>query len=70
MPNSPFKVSGPEVAYEIGAVRCCRIWPIVTATLTVTTEGWQREQWWYRNCGICGEFPRPVEDDRDRGRWH
>lgn len=62
MYNNPYKTGGPEVAYEIGGVRCCRIWPVVTATLTVTPEGWKREQQWWRNCGYCGEYPRPVGD--------
>lgn len=62
MPNNPFKVSGPEVSYGYMGVRCCRIWPVVKATFTSTTEGWKRESWWYRECGYCGIMPRPVED--------
>lgn len=64
--SNPYKVSGPEVDYVYGAVRCCRIWPIVKATLTwdPRMEMMKRETWWWRTCGICGEIPIPVEDDR------
>lgn len=60
------KVSGPETDYVVGAVRCCRIWPVITATLTYDpcTEMMKREQWWWRTCGLCGEVPRPVGDHR------
>lgn len=65
MTNS-FKTGGPEVDYVVGAVRCCRIWPVITATLTwdPSNEIMKRESWWWRTCGYCGEYPRPVEEER------
>ena len=60
---NPFKVSGPEVDYEYRTVHCCRDWEIVSATLTWEEgiDGWKRESWWWRTCGICGEMPRPTD---------
>ncbi len=62
---NPFKVSGPNVEYEIKGVRCCRIWPVISATLTWTEgiDGWKRESWGWRTCGLCKEIPVPVEED-------
>lgn len=64
MTSNPFKVSGPEVTYEVAGVKCCRVWPVITATLTWTEgiDGWKRETWWWRNCVYCGEYPRPVDE--------
>lgn len=63
---NPYKIGGHETRYEYGAVRCCRIWPIVTATVSWDPkwEMYRREPWWWRNCGICGEMPRPIQEDR------
>lgn len=62
-PINPFKISGPEMCYEIARIRCCRIWPIVSATLTWSNhdDAWKREAWWWRTCGLCGEYPRPLD---------
>lgn len=61
-----YKTGGPETDYVIGAARCCRIWPVVTATLTwdPKNEIMKRETWWWRRCGYCGMQPIPVEEDR------
>lgn len=63
VPN-PFKTGGPEVDYVVGYVKCCRVWPVVTHTLTWNDadDAWKRESWWVRTCGICKEYPRPVEN--------
>lgn len=67
--SSPFKVSGPEVSYVYVGVRCCRIWPVVTATLTwdPRNEMMKRESWWWRNCGLCNTYPRPVDEGAIEG---
>lgn len=59
---NPFKISGPEVTYETMIVRCCRDWEIVRSTLTWTEsiDGWKREYWDWRKCGLCKEIPRPI----------
>lgn len=64
--SNQFKTGGPITDYIYGAVRCCRIWPVITATLTWDSrdETMKREQWWWRTCGLCHEIPRPVQDDR------
>lgn len=64
--TNQYKTGGPETDYVIAAVRCCRIWPIITATLTwdPKIEMMKRESWWLRECGLCGKIPRPVEEDR------
>jgi len=63
MTSNPFKTGGPDVDYVVGYVKCCRVWPIITATLTATTEGWKREYWHWRTCGLCHEMPRFMEAD-------
>jgi hypothetical protein len=64
-----FKTGGPNVEIEVIAVRCCRIWPVVTTTLQWEEgiDGWKRESWWWRTCGLCGGYPRPVNEEEGRG---
>lgn len=64
--NNPYKVSGPEIYYETEIWYCCKPWEVVTATYTWSNEidAFKRESWWVRNCGICGEPPRPRLEDR------
>ncbi len=59
---NPFKTGGPNEECEIGYVRCCRDWPVITATLTWTEgiDGWKRESWWWRTCGLCDEQPHLI----------
>jgi len=63
-----FKTGGPEVRYEYGTVQCCRTWPVVTATFTWSDEEdrWIRETWWWRKCGICGQIPILVPEEKRR----
>ena len=58
-----FKTGGPETDYVLGYVYCCRIWPIITATLEwdPRMEMIKTEQWWWRDCGICGKLPKLAE---------
>lgn len=63
--HSPFRISGPEVEFIVETWRCCRDWPIVVATITYTNgaDEWpRREAWHIRKCGICRDYPRPLED--------
>lgn len=62
--SNPFKTSGSEVDYVYAKVRCCREYEVITATLTwdPRTEMMKREQWWWRDCSLCGEYPRPVDE--------
>lgn len=64
---SQYQKQGPVVEFDIETWECCRKWPIVVATTTwdPAEEGWKREAQWVRNCGLCGDPPRPIDPDRD-----
>ena len=62
--HNEFFQSGPDVDYDVETWYCCRPWPVVVATTTrpQDPEKWpKREAWWVRNCGFCGNMPRPQE---------
>lgn len=62
--QNPFKTGGPETSYVTEDWVCCRIWPVITKTLTwnAKDEYWKKESQWVRRCGYCGEYPRPMEE--------
>lgn len=63
-----YKTGGPEVYYESEIWWCCRPWEVVLSTYTWDNEEerWKREEFWVRQCGICGEQPRPRLEERFR----
>jgi len=60
---SPFRMKTSVIEYEIETWYCCRPWEIVVASKTwdESIDGWKREAWGVRPCGLCNGFPRPVE---------
>lgn len=67
--HSPYFISGPqEIYYEIETWFCCRPWEVVLSSY-VWDDGldmFKREDYWVRECGLCGEPPRPRIEDRIR----
>lgn len=49
---------------EIIYVRCCRVWPVVYSTTTVSERGVKKEYWGWRNCGYCGNKPWERVDEQ------
>lgn len=66
--SNPFRTKGKEVFYETEIWHCCRSWEVVLSSYTwnAADEMFKREEYWVRDCGICGEPPRPRLEDRIR----
>lgn len=61
---SPFRVSGPTEEFEVETWACkCRDWPIVVASSLwdESKDGWTRQYYDVRKCGICKAWPMPKE---------
>lgn len=66
--SNPFRTKGKEVFYETEVWFCCRPWEVVLSSY-VWDDGldmFKREDYWVRECGLCGEPPRPRIEDRVR----